>query len=156
MRYKEERRNLFRVDKDYMLVHCISSDFKMGAGIAVAFTNMGVKAELMERYPRENFDAGTRWRGHGYCLKTSAGNASDKHKGVYNLITKNFYYDKPTYKTIEDALLSLREQCVANHDKKIAMPFIGCGLDSLSWLSVSEIVKNVFKDTDIDILVCYK
>jgi O-acetyl-ADP-ribose deacetylase (regulator of RNase III) len=37
---------------------------------------------------------------------------------------------------------------------KIAMPIIGCGLDRLQWDRVSEIIKEVFKNTDIEILVC--
>ena len=38
--------------------------------------------------------------------------------------------------------------------KKIAMPVIGCGLDRLEWCKVSEIIKEVFEDTDVEILVC--
>ena len=38
--------------------------------------------------------------------------------------------------------------------KKIAMPVIGCGLDRLDWSKVSDIIKDVFSDTDIEILVC--
>lgn len=37
---------------------------------------------------------------------------------------------------------------------KIAMPVIGCGLDKLSWDKVSEAIKEVFSDSDIEILVC--
>lgn len=34
------------------------------------------------------------------------------------------------------------------------MPKIGCGLDKLEWDKVEEIIKETFKDCDIDILVC--
>ena len=34
------------------------------------------------------------------------------------------------------------------------MPLIGCGLDRLQWEKVSEIVQEVFKDIDIEIVVC--
>lgn len=37
MTYKEEKRDLFTVDDSYYLAHCISADFKLGAGIAVEF-----------------------------------------------------------------------------------------------------------------------
>lgn len=37
---------------------------------------------------------------------------------------------------------------------KIGMPLIGCGLDRLKWDKVSEIIKDVFADTDIEIVVC--
>ena len=41
-----------------------------------------------------------------------------------------------------------------NNIKKIAMPVIGCGLDRLNWADVSEQIKSVFTDTDVEILVC--
>ena len=36
----------------------------------------------------------------------------------------------------------------------IAMPQVGAGLDRLSWAKNREIIKDVFMDTDIEILVC--
>ena len=39
--------------------------------------------------------------------------------------------------------------------KRLAMPKIGCGLDKLKWEDVSKIIKDVFSDTDIEIIVCY-
>ena len=37
---------------------------------------------------------------------------------------------------------------------RIAMPKIGCGLDQLNWQDVEGIIREVFADTDIEILVC--
>ena len=37
--------------------------------------------------------------------------------------------------------------------KKVAMPVIGCGLDRLKWDKVSEIIKETFGDTDIEIII---
>lgn len=34
---KEVNKDLFTVSKDYALAHCISADFKLGAGIAKEF-----------------------------------------------------------------------------------------------------------------------
>ena len=48
MIYKEEQRDLFSVSPDYYLVHCISADFKMGAGIAKKFTEMGTRARVQD------------------------------------------------------------------------------------------------------------
>lgn len=39
--------------------------------------------------------------------------------------------------------------------KYLAMPKIGCGLDRLQWGKVKEIICEVFKDMDVEILVCY-
>ena len=38
--------------------------------------------------------------------------------------------------------------------KKIGMSLIGCGLDGLKWDKVSGIISQVFKGTDIEIIVC--
>ena len=37
MIYHEEQIDLFSVSKNYILVHCISADFALGAGIAKTF-----------------------------------------------------------------------------------------------------------------------
>lgn len=50
MTIREEQRDLFTVPTDYILVHCISADFALGAGIAKEFARRGVKAQLIENY----------------------------------------------------------------------------------------------------------
>jgi O-acetyl-ADP-ribose deacetylase (regulator of RNase III) len=73
---------------------------------------------------------------------------------VFNLITKGRYYGKPTYQTIEKTIIEMKNICADNNIKYLAMPKIGCGLDRLSWGKVREIIKEQFKDIDIEILVC--
>lgn len=148
MIYKEEIRDLFTVPDDYVLVHCISSDFAMGAGIAKRFAQLGVKEKLTGSYHR-------KWDGHGYMIPIGL-----KYNIVANLITKDRYYMKPTYDTLRESLECLKEWVVDQNRPpwmtklKLAMPLIGCGLDKLKWSKVSQIIKEVFKDTDIEILVC--
>ena len=48
----------------------------------------------------------------------------------------------------------LRDKMIENGDKFLAIPLIGAGLDRLSWDENRETIKRVFKDTDIEILVC--
>lgn len=48
----------------------------------------------------------------------------------------------------------MKNICVEKQIQKIAMPIIGCGLDGLKWDKVSEIIKDVFNDINIEILVC--
>ena len=151
MKYTEERRDLFTVPNDYALVHCISADFALGAGIAVQFRNMGVKKELIEVY-NDSAKYGTylnEWceRNIGTCLLTTA------TRPVYNLVTKARYFNKPTYDTVEQALKAMRD--VYSPDK-IAMPTIGCGLDRLEWTKVREIIKSCFGHTGTEVLVCIK
>ncbi len=151
MQYIEKKTDLFTVPEDYALVHCISSDFAMGAGIAKKFTEMGVKEKLVNTYPRN------KWDGHGYSIAIGM-----KDYIVINLITKEKYWMKPTYQALGESLESMKDWVVSQNrcywvpEIKLAMPKIGCGLDRLEWSVVSGIIQDVFKDTNIEILVCYQ
>lgn len=150
MQYREEVRDLFSVPDDYYLAHCISADFGMGKGIVVEFNKrFNMKNQLIEMF---DGDVTHAWDGNGknnepqgVCFKVDR---------VLNLVTKRNYWLKPTYKTFTEALISMREVCGDYGINKIAMPIIGCGLDRLQWDKVSEIIKKVFEDTDVEILVC--
>ncbi len=145
MKYSIIKGDLFNVSSDYALAHCISSDFCMGGGIAKQFTNRGTKKFLFSNYVN-------CWYGEGYVLPSPPvySNHEGEYTGkVYNLVTKKNVYDKPTYQSLTEALENLREY----NEPKIAMPLIGCGLDGLEWEKVEEIIKNVFENTETEILV---
>lgn len=65
---------------------------------------------------------------------------------------KEKYWHKPTLSTLRQALTCMKI-CGENSDK-IAMPRIGCGLDHLNWQDVEQIIRELFADTDVEILVC--
>ena len=73
--------------------HCISSNFKMSRGIAKTFKT---------KYPRI-LDLAKTERSVGDIAVLQEGN-----KFVYNLITKQHYWEKPTYESLECALETLR------------------------------------------------
>jgi len=131
-----ENGNLFDVDYNnkYYLVHCISADCKMGAGIAVEFNR---KFKLKEKI--------------GYV---KVGEARQIER-VFNLITKENYFDKPNFFDFIDTLVALRVACLQSEIKYLAMPKIGCGLDGLDWGKVVQSIELAFKDIDIEILVRY-
>ena len=136
---EEKRINLFEVDDKFYFAHCISADFAMGAGIAVQFNKkFGMKSKLLKMWQGQTPD---------YPQAILVGR-------VFNLVTKSKYYAKPTYFSIETAISEMKEICVQEDIKYLAMPKIGCGLDRLSWGKVREILCDTFKDTDIEILVC--
>ena len=145
MTYREEVRDLFSVPDDYYLAHCISADFGMGKGIVVEFNKrFDMKKKLqtcfdgyLEEFIENDYQSD--------CLMMGR---------VFNLITKERYWKKPTYITMQGALEMMRKLAIENNINKIAMPVIGCGLDRLQWNKVSEIIQEVFKNTDIEILVC--
>lgn len=153
MTIKEEKRNLFTMPKDYVLAHCISADFALGAGIAKEFDKrLKARQKLFQVFPNS-------WTYRWDKTKEKYRGGSIILFGDYiffNLITKRNYWDKPTLTTIKNALTWMREQCDNHNIKKLAMPRLGCGLDKQNWSDVKALIEETFKDTDIEILVCVK
>jgi len=150
MYYHEEYCDLFSIDRSkYALAHCISADFALGAGIAVRFnTAFNIRNILNMTYYSKGIEYFLNTSNKkGYCIYI------DECK-VFNLVTKANYYDKPTYASITNAIIDMANIALLNNIKYIAMPMIGCGLDRLNWSRVSNIIKKIFKDTDIEILIC--
>jgi O-acetyl-ADP-ribose deacetylase (regulator of RNase III) len=137
---KEEQRDLFSVPHGYYFAHCISGDFALGAGIAVQFNELyNMREKLKKGYPNFYLDE---------CGALLIDN-------VFNLVTKKKGYYKPTYEDFRTALEDMAFLVDDLEIEKIAMPKIGCGLDRLDWETVKEIIEDVFKDIDVEILVCY-
>lgn len=68
-------------------------------------------------------------------------------------MTKERYFHKPTYDSLEQSLRELRDLCERYSIQRLAMPKIGSGLDKLLWNRVALIIEKVFKKTDISITV---
>lgn len=141
MKYYEVYKDLFTIDKDkYVFGHCISKDCEMGLGIAVDFKKQfkGIKEYCLSMNPEI---------GDAILYECNRGK-------VFNLITKNRYSGKPTYETLRSSLISMKKQIEFEEYKYLAIPKIGCGLDKLQWGKVSQMIKEIFNDLDIEILVC--
>lgn len=138
MTYREVYGDLFNVDKKYYLAHCISADFALGKGIAVEFN----KRYDMKKKLHNQFIVNDDCWPTCYMIDN-----------VFNLVTKEKYWHKPTYQTLRAALVDMRKHIERYDIKYVAMPMIGSGLDRLEWLKVSEIIKDVFKNSDVEILV---
>ena len=144
---RTEERSLFSVTTDYKLAHCISSDFALGAGIALEFDKrFDMRAKLNNSYPGYMYDYINN-NINGDCLQIGS---------VYNLVTKQMYYNKPSYTSFKNSINSLKHQMERNKDTKLAIPKLGCGLDKLSWNKVFDIIVSEFEDYkyDLEIIVC--
>lgn len=141
MEFIIEQKDLFDDDivNNYYLCHCISADFALGAGIAVLFDKkFDMRNKLNVLYPNYKFT--------GYdCILI------DK---VFNLVTKDKCWHKPTYGSLLNSLIKMKKIVKDLKITKIAMPIIGCGLDKLDWDRVEELIKQIFKDLEIEIRVC--
>ena len=120
------------------LAHCVSADLKMGAGIAKQFRNRFGRVEELKRQHKKV--------GEVAVLRV-------QHRNIYYLITKEFYYKKPTLFTLRRPLEQMRDHAVEREIERIAMPAIGCGLDKLNWGDVKRTIHEVFKSTSIHITV---
>lgn len=138
----EKRINLFEVEDKYYFAHCISADYALGADIAT---------EFQKRFKLKNK---LQQIGSNQCPDCILINK------VFNLVTKAKYWHKPIYESLEKSLVIMRDMIIELNKEEmkiqyLATPKIGCGLDRLQWGKVREIIQKVFKDVDIEILVCY-
>lgn len=140
------KKDLFTVSDDYYLAQCISADFGMGKGIAVAFNeHFDMKHILQAKYP----DYINMW----HC-KNEIGNCILEDR-VLNLVTKERYWHKPSYVSLRYALRKMSFICDTKFIRKVAMPWIGCGLDKLEKEKVLAIIKEEFNRIgDMEILIC--
>ena len=87
MEFREEKRDLFSVPDDYYLAHCISADFAMGKGIVVEFNRrFDMKNKLKAHYP-DYLDRWQQEKKRSGCILAGR---------VFNLITKERYFQKPS------------------------------------------------------------
>jgi O-acetyl-ADP-ribose deacetylase (regulator of RNase III) len=47
----------------------------------------------------------------------------------------------------------MKQHCEEHDVKKLAMPWIGCGLDRLDWNKVREMIKRTFQETNIELTI---
>lgn len=144
MFYHEEKMNLMNVPQGWWIAHCISADFALGAGVAKQIDDAFNMKEMLNLLWGKISSMNGKWS-VPCCLP--CGN-------VFNLVTKDRYFHKPTLDTMRAALTEMCEYAVEMGVTKIAMPKIGCGLDRLNWEEVSAMLQEIFEDTDVEILVC--
>lgn len=120
--------------------HCVSADMKMTKGIAKVFKKKFGRVEQLKRSGARVGDVRAlfidgRW--------------------VYYLITKDMFFMKPSYSTLENALMNMKRHAELEQVKNIDLPRLGCGLDGLEWSIVKPIINYVFYNSDIKIRIFY-
>ena len=135
----ELKGDLFTCPNNFSLGYCISSDFHLKKGIAKDFL-----AKFHSTYQDLKM------------VKFGVGEVAvfnyDK-RFVYNLVTKRFYYQKPTYTTLRCSLNKMRDHMLANNVTQLALPRLACGLDKLDWKTVKSMLVECFKDDPIEIRI---
>ena len=153
--FREMNGDLFTSTDDVSLAHCVSKDLSMSKGIATLFRDrFGQINELKKQSMYAPLPS--PWPNVLPCVDVSVGDcayitAADRH--VFYLVTKERYYYKPTMATLEASLRVMRELCLQNGVRRLAMPRIGCGLDRLNWDQVSQLIRRIFQDDEIEITI---
>ena len=135
--------NLFNCPHNYSMAHCISADAKMSKGIALHFIDQFPEIASLRKT--------TNLVGTAVAVNVGG-------RTVYNLVTKQRFWMKPSLQSIRDCLLSMLSHALANGINDICIPKLGSGCDKLDFNNdVMPLLKCVFGDQVINIHVyCYR
>ncbi|KAJ8946612.1 hypothetical protein NQ318_007215 [Aromia moschata] len=131
---REEPRDLFQAPADFCLAHCVAADLRMSRGLHLP--------------SRRRLDS---WR--SYADKDQSGRAGEREVR-FHLMTKQLSHHKPTYQTVWDTLVELRDVLLSQNISSLAIPKIASGLDGLDWRVIRSMLEVLFRFTGIEILVC--
>ena len=136
--WEEFEQDLFECDEGDAMAHCVSRDLKMGAGIALEFRDAFNNVDILKKQEKKVGEVAILPAGESF---------------IYYLVTKEEFHDKPSYATLASSVQAMKDHCISNDVKSLAMPRIGCGLDGLDWKEVTAILKTVFMNTGIKIKI---
>ena len=143
MIYHEEALELLSVSPEYHLVHCTCQDFTMGGGVhKLLDLKFDLKANLKKRYPITKAVVDPYI---GAALQTDR---------VFSLVTRRKYSDKAKLSDFREAVEDMRDRCLKQGIRRIAVPRYGGGFDAFGWDTACDILKEVFANTHIEIMVC--
>ena len=130
------------------IVHCISQDCHMGAGIArdIKKKFSGMKEEILKQNPQVG---GILAYEHKHKKPDNRGKA--RWTTVLNMVTKKHYRDRPTEDNFIRTLENLKDYCIKDGIYKINMPKIGCGLDKLEFEFVKREIERVFAGSGVEV-----
>jgi O-acetyl-ADP-ribose deacetylase (regulator of RNase III) len=134
----EVKGDLFGCPNDFSLAHCVSVDLAMGKGIAVLFKKQFGRVEELKKQNKQIGEVAV---------------LNQLNRYAYYLITKQRYFNKPSYESLAASLEAMLNHAKQHKVKNIAMPKIGCGLDGLLWPKVREILLSLFSNTGIQITI---
>ncbi|KAJ8949389.1 hypothetical protein NQ318_007485, partial [Aromia moschata] len=139
---REEPRDLFQAPADFCLAHCVAADLRMSRGIALTFKKaFGQLEELRRQRPEV-----------GRVLQITAAE-QEKERSVFYLVTKQLSHHKPTYQTVWDTLVELRDVLLSQSISSLAIPKIASGLDGLDWRVIRSMLEEIAQRENCGLLL---
>ena len=133
--YQEVIGNVF--DSKDSIAHCVSADFKMSAGTALHF-----KRKFPTKYPTD--------LDHSFIPLWPQW-LPETRRYLYHLVTKQKYFEKPSYSTLRASLERTRTHAENNSIPKISMPCIR--LDQLDCDEVKLLIQETFRTSPVQVVV---
>ena len=125
-------------DSKDSIAHCVAADF-MSAVIARHF-----KCKFPTKYSTDLDHSHTPFWPYGL---------PEKRRYLYHLVTKQKYFNKPTYSTFRVSLERIRTLAENNSIPRISMPSIGTELDQLDWDKVKLPIQQTFCTSPVQVVV---
>ena len=72
---------------------------------------------------------------------------------IYNLVTKERFFDKPNLSILSKTLKTMKTHAIANFVSTIDKPKLDCGLDQINWQEVVILLRDIFAYADVQLLV---
>lgn len=157
--------DLFSAPQKVLLAHSISSDARMGAGIAKQFAAI---------YPDDVRAMQDNWRLFGesknqvgtnyYSIYSGSKGVRDKRHDVVHMYAKTYANKKPkNHDGLYDCLEELLEFAQDGGYTSIALPLVGAGLDAIKekgkngsdWKEIEYYINMLFENTNIEVTVYY-
>lgn len=126
--------NLFDLEPDVSLAHCVSADFKMMKGISLQFRRKFGTVDKLRQLQKTAPDVA--------LIETD-------NRTIFYLITKEHFWQKPSYEQLFYCLQKLKQLCEENNISKLACPRLGAGLDGLKWEKVRSMLRYLFRNSTI-------
>jgi len=139
--YQEIVGDLFNDNSHEAIGHCVSKCLTMSNGIALQFRHKFNNVDFLIGQNKNVREIA--------AMKT-------KRQWIIYLITKQYYYEKPTYENIFATLQNLKTFCLINKINSLALPKICAGFDKKEWSIISNMLKFTFQHTSIKITIFMK
>lgn len=153
MVFEEKVMDILEVPNKYFIVHASSADLDMSMGLARVLNNSYQLAEGLKRKIEAcdyyDYDPTDTYENIGLEGDTLL------FGRIFTLFVKVHSSDKVDLDTVEDCIRSLKDLVETEGVKYLAFPTICCGNMGLKWRDVKHIIKSLFYDTDIEVLICH-
>ena len=117
---------------------CISADCHLRRGVALQIREMFGRVSEIER----------QRKGVGEVAVLDVG-----PRYVYHLVTKRYYYHRPSLSAVAACLLNLKRHMHENHVSELAVPLLASGLDRLYWPDIERLLSITFHHSGVTIYI---